>query len=124
MSDSDNIKQDVVPNHHDDPAAHATESQGMVDYVKDQLSSTGTSLADLGSKAGSIAGESANDVKNKVGSVSPGDVYNNIRGRVQSTESGDNGNHEGGEQENTSMLILKLKPLINMESRLLTARFR
>lgn len=122
MSDSDNIKQDTVPNHCDGPAAHATGNQGMVDYVKDQLSTTGSSLVDLGNKAGSMAGDSVNDVKNKVGSVSPGDVYNNVRERVQSTAPGDKSNHEDGEQGSTSMLIFELESILSMEFRLLTAR--
>lgn len=104
MSDADNIKQDAVPMHNG-PAAHATGNEGMVDYMKNQLATTGNSLADLGNKAGSMAGESVSDVKNKVGSV--GEVYDNVRVRVQSTASSEKekNNHEEeeeGTQDNTS----------------------
>lgn len=95
---------------HQGPAAHATGNEGMIDYMKNQLATTGSSLADLGNKAGSIAGESVNDVKNKVGSVSPGEVYNNVRVRVQSTASSEkeksNQEEEDAVQKTTSTPFL------------------
>lgn len=106
MSDSnDNNNQTSIPSHSQD-SAPPQDSQGMLDNVKNQVNSTGSSLVELGNKTSAMAGESLSDVKNRVGSISPGEVYNNIRGRVQSVTSGDNDSQEDGETTEHRMLIL------------------
>lgn len=77
-----------------------THNEGMLDSVKNQVNSTetGSSLIDLGNNTSTMAGECFSDVKNKVGSISPGEVVDGVRGRIQSIT---NGNNSEGHSEAT-----------------------
>lgn len=79
-----------------------TGNEGYTDSVKDQVNSTetGSSLADLGNNASAMIGESFNEVKNKVSSISPGEVVDGVRERIQSMTNGNgNGNGNGDDAE-------------------------
>ncbi|BCR91939.1 uncharacterized protein ACHE_70782S [Aspergillus chevalieri] len=73
-------------------------NEGYMDSVKNQINSTetGNSLADLGNNASAMIGESFNEVKNRVSSISPGEVVDGVRERIQSMT---NGNGNGGDAE-------------------------
>lgn len=77
-----------------------TSNEGYTDSVKDQVNSTetGGSLADLGNNASAMIGESFNEVKNRVSSISPGEVVDGVRERIQSITNG-NGNEDDAESE-------------------------
>ena len=107
MSDSSNeTKQPSIPSHNEDPAPPAdSQDHGVLDTMKSQINSTGNSLMELGNKTSAMAGESFNEVKNKVGSISPGEVYNNVREQAQSITSGDNGNQQDEEPKEHRMFL-------------------
>lgn len=73
-----------------------------------QVNSTGTgsSLAELGNNVSSMAGESINGIRDKVSSISPGQVVDNVRGQIQSMTTGrQNGNGENEETLEKGWLI-------------------
>lgn len=79
-----------------------TSNEGYADSVKDQANSTdmGSSLADLGNNASAMIGESFNEVKNRVSSISPGEVVDGVREQIQSMTNGKgNGNGDDAESE-------------------------
>lgn len=79
-----------------------TGNEGYTDSVKDQANSTdmGSSLADMGNNASAMIGESFNEVKNRVGSISPGKMVDGVRERIQSMTNGNgDGNGDGEKSE-------------------------
>ena len=77
-----------------------------------QVNSTGTatgSLAELGNNVSAMAGESINGMKDKVSSISPGEVVDNVRGQIQSITTGQReGNGENGEETLEKGLLMSL----------------
>lgn len=87
------------PSQEPEPTTH---NEGMLGSVKNKVNSTetGSSLIDLGSSASTMAGECISDVKDKVGSIAPGEAVDGFRGRIQSFTNGNNhkGNSEATEK--------------------------
>lgn len=92
---------DTNANTEQQAAPTSGNNEGMLDGVRNQVNSTdtGSSLADLGNNASAMIGDSFNDVKNRVSSISPGDVVDNVRERIQSITNGNwNGDNGGNGQ--------------------------
>lgn len=104
-----NMNSDNGNNTTNNPTTNANNEQ-RPDPVN-QVNSTdmGSSLAELGNNVSSMAGESINGIKDKVSSISPGEVVDNARGQIQSITTGQqNGNGENGKETLEKGLLLSL----------------